>query len=100
MESAIKETNRRRKIQETNNKEHGIVPTTIKKEIRDSVKATEDIKQEKDNTNGGLYTLKEGESIKKAIERLTEEMMSLARKYEFEKAANIRDFIEELKNFN
>ena len=100
MESAIKETNRRRKIQEAYNKEHGIVPTTIKKEIRDSVKATEDIKQEKDNTNGGLYTLKEGESIKEAIERLTEEMMSLARKYEFEKAANIRDFIEELKNFN
>ncbi len=100
MESAIKETNRRRKIQEAYNKEHGIVPKTIKKEIRDSVKATEDIKQEKDNTNGGLYTLKEGESIKKAIERLTEEMMSLARKYEFEKAANIRDFIEELKNFN
>ena len=98
MESAIKETNRRRKIQEAYNKEHGIVPTTIKKEIRDSVKATEDIKQEKDNTNGGLYTLKEGESIKEAIERLTEEMMKAARKYAFEKAATIRDFINELKN--
>ena len=41
--------------------------------------------------------LKKGESIEESIERLTEEMMTYARKYEFEKAAAIRDFIEELK---
>ena len=40
----------------------------------------------------------QGENIEETIERLTEEMMTYARKYEFEKAASIRDFIEELKN--
>ena len=39
-----------------------------------------------------------GETIDESIERLTEEMMHYARKYEFEKAATIRDFIEQLKN--
>jgi len=42
--------------------------------------------------------VKKGETIEESIERLTEEMMAYARKYEFEKAATIRDFIEELKN--
>ena len=41
--------------------------------------------------------IKKGESTKEAIDRLTEEMMNYARKYEFEKAAAIRDFIQELK---
>ena len=45
-------------------------------------------------------TIQKGETINEAIERLTEEMMHAARKYEFEKAANIRDFISELKNLN
>ena len=96
MEIAIKETNRRRKIQMDYNKKHGIVPKTIKKEVRDSVKATyeEDIKA--DNN----IDIKKGESVKEAIDRLTEEMLSFARNYEFEKAANIRDFIKELKNIN
>ncbi len=95
MELAIKETNRRRTIQEQYNKEHGIVPKTIIKEIRDSVKATyaeEDDKAE--------VKVNKGESIEKSIERLTEEMMAYARKYEFEKAATIRDFIEQLKNMS
>lgn len=92
MDNAIRETNRRRKIQMEYNKKHHIVPQTIVKDVRDSVKATfeEDEAKELD--------LKQGESIEESIERLTEEMMGYARKYEFEKAASIRDFIEELKN--
>ena len=39
-------------------------------------------------------------NLEKIVERLTEEMMTYARKYEFEKAAVIRDFIEDLKNSN
>lgn len=92
MEKAIHETNRRRQIQEKYNEEHGIIPQTIKKEIRDSVQATFKEEQAED------VNVKKGETIDESIERLTEEMMSYARKYEFEKAATIRDFIEQLKN--
>lgn len=91
MESAIHETNRRRQIQEEYNKKHNIIPKTIVKDVRDSVKATFE-ENEKENID-----IKKGESIEESIERLTEEMMTYARKYEFEKAATIRDFIEELK---
>lgn len=92
MDRAIHETNRRRKIQMEYNNKHGITPQTIIKDVRDSVKATfeEDEAQNID--------IKKGENIEETIERLTEEMMTYARKYEFEKAASIRDFIEELKN--
>lgn len=93
MEKAIHETNRRREIQMKYNEEHGIVPHTIKKEIRDTVKATFKEDDEQNEVN-----VKKGETIEESIERLTEEMMAYARKYEFEKAATIRDFIEELKN--
>ena len=93
MENAIKETNRRRKIQKEYNKKHGIIPQTIKKDVRDSVKATFEEKNEED-----IASIKKGETIEETIDRLTEEMMTAARKYEFEKAATIRDFINELKN--
>ena len=93
MEKAIHETNRRREIQMKYNEEHGIVPHTIIKEIRDTVKATFKEDDEQNEVN-----VKKGETIEESIERLTEEMMAYARKYEFEKAATIRDFIEELKN--
>lgn len=92
MNKAIHETNRRRKIQMQYNEEHGITPKTIVKDIRDSVKATVEEQEEKE------MNIKKGETIAESIERLTEEMMTCARKYEFEKAASIRDFIEELKN--
>ena len=93
MEKAIHETNRRRQIQEKYNEEHGFIPQTIKKEIRDSVQATFKEEEQAEDIN-----VKKGETIDESIERLTEEMMSYARKYEFEKAATIRDFIEQLKN--
>lgn len=93
MEKAIHETNRRRQIQEKYNEEHGIIPQTIKKEIRDSVQATFKEEEQAEDIN-----IKKGETIDESIERLTEEMMHYARKYEFEKAATIRDFIEQLKN--
>ncbi len=91
MEKAIKETNRRRKIQMEYNKDNNIIPKTITKNISDSVKATF---KEDSNEN----KVKSGETIEESIERLTKEMMEYARKYEFEKAASIRDFINELKN--
>lgn len=91
MEKAIKETNRRRAIQEAYNKEHNIVPKTIKKSIRDSIKAiqTENI--------GVEYKLEKEEDIKDTIAKLTDEMLEAASKMEFEQAAELRDKIKELE---
>lgn len=91
MEKAIRETNRRRAIQEDYNKEHNIIPKTIKKSVRDSIKVTqaEDI--------GIEYKLEKEEDIKDTISRLTDEMLEFASRMEFEQAAEIRDKIKELE---
>ena len=91
MEKAIKETNRRRAIQEAYNEEHHIIPKTIKKSIRDSIKAiqTENI--------GVEYKLEKEEDIKDTIAKLTDEMLEAASKMEFEQAAELRDKIKELE---
>ncbi len=92
MQKAIKETNRRRKIQEEYNKAHGIVPKSIVKDVRDSIKAvfTEE--------EAPKVELDKEETLQETIDRLTEEMFTYARAYEFEKAAVLRDLINELKN--
>ena len=92
MENAITETNRRRKIQEEYNMANGIIPQTIKKSIRDTIKATitQDLKTE--------YNIKEDEDIEDTINKLTEEMLKHASNMEFEKAAELRDKIKELEN--
>ncbi len=91
MEKAITETNRRRQIQEEYNKEHNITPKTIKKSIRDVIKATvvEDI--------GAKYDIDKNESIEDIINKLTDEMLKCATQMEFEKAAELRDKIKELE---
>ena len=93
MEKAISETNRRRKIQEEYNKEHGITPKTIKKSVRDIIKASivEDISSE--------YKIDKDETPEDIINRLTDEMLSAAQAMEFEKAAELRDKIKELEKF-
>ena len=91
MEKAIRETNRRRGIQQNYNEEHNITPQTIKKSVRDSIKATviEDIAIE--------YNLEKDEDIKDVIKKLTDEMLKFAAEMEFEKAAELRDKIRELE---
>ncbi len=91
MEKAIKETNRRRKIQEEYNKKNNITPQTIRKGVRDTIRATiiEDIQSE--------YDIKEEESIENVINKLTEEMLKHAQNMEFEEAAELRDKIKELE---
>lgn len=91
MEKAITETNRRRQIQEAYNKEHNITPQTIKKSIRDVIKATvvEDI--------GAKYDIDKEESVEDIINKLTDEMLKCATQMEFEKAAELRDKIKELE---
>ncbi len=91
MERAIYETNRRRKIQEDYNKKHNITPQSIKKDIRESIQAT--FKEEQEE----ILSNKNEESLEETIERLTKEMMESARKYDFERAAALRDLIKNLK---
>ena len=91
MDKAITETNRRRGIQEEYNRINGIVPKTIKKEIRETIRASYQVAE--DGTN---YMLEENETMEEAINRLTKEMIKYADNLEFEKAAEIRDKIKEL----
>ena len=95
MDKAISETNRRRKIQENYNKEHNITPKTIKKEIRDTIKATYKVEE-----TSSLTYLKNNESVEDAINRLNDEMIKFAQNLEFEKAAEVRDKIKELEKLN
>ena len=91
MEKAIRETNRRRAIQEQYNKEHNITPQTIKKDVRESIRAikAEDI--------GVEFKINKDEDLKYVITKLTDEMLKYAADMEFEKAAEIRDKIKELE---
>lgn len=91
MEKAISETNRRRTIQEEYNKKHGITPQTIRKSVRDVIKATivEDIEDE--------YSISKEQTAEEIISKLTDEMLKHAQAMEFEKAAELRDKIKELE---
>ena len=91
MEKAIRETNRRRAIQEQYNKEHNITPQTIKKDVREAISA---IKAE---NIGVEFKINKDEDIKDVITKLTDEMLKYAADMEFEKAAEIRDKIKELE---
>ena len=92
MEKAISETNRRRKIQQEYNEEHGITPKTIQKSVRDSIKAS--IIEEAESK----YNISKDESMEDVINKLTDEMLKYAANMEFEKAAELRDKIKELEN--
>ncbi len=91
MEKAISETNRRRAIQQQYNIEHNITPQTVKKSVRDTIKATivESISND--------YHVGKEEDIKDIIAKLTDEMLKHASQMEFEKAAELRDKIKELE---
>ncbi len=92
MENAIKETNRRREIQQKYNEEHGIVPVTIKKDIRAVIEATK--KAEIPSKKGKTKKLVDDGYLETEILRLTEEMNKAAKNLDFEKAAELRDKIK------
>ena len=97
MDRAIKETNRRRAIQEEYNEEHGIVPKTIIKEVRDVIEATK-ASEEKETyeakENNDKLSKKDKEEL---IKKYTTEMMEAAKNLQFERAAELRDIINDLK---
>lgn len=90
MDVAIKETERRRSIQEEYNKEHNIIPTTINKEIREVISNNKNI----DKKKKGKIT-KEDKS--KLIEQIEKEMHEAAKSLDFERAMELRDALFELK---
>ena len=90
MEKAISETNRRRGLQEEYNRVNNIVPQTIKKDIRASIKAS--IVEEATNE----YNISKEADLQEIVDKLTEEMLKYASQMEFEKAAELRDKVKEL----
>ena len=95
MDRAIKETERRRKIQMDYNKEHGIIPKTIKKDVRDvigSIMVTEESETYEVDSTG----LSENDKVK-LIKEYTDEMKDAAKNLQFERAAELRDMINDLK---
>ena len=105
MMNAVSETNRRREIQQKYNEEHGIIPKTIKKEIKDvfdivsdSAKAEKVKKIDVKNLiNKGDAGAVSDEDKEKLITKLEKEMRSAAKELDFEKAAELRDIIISLK---
>lgn len=92
MRTAIDETKRRREIQIKYNKEHNIVPKTIKKKIMDVVTVNDEV--EKKSKKRTIKDVKETEKIIKGLE---EEMQKAAKELDFERAMELRDIIFEMK---
>ncbi len=95
MSRAIKETERRRKIQTAYNEAHGIVPKTIKKDVRDIINMTS--KDEASKAAKNKKKLSKDEK-KNMIEKLTAEMKAAAKELDFERAAFLRDTIRKLES--
>ncbi|WP_404459532.1 excinuclease ABC subunit UvrB [Sutcliffiella horikoshii] len=98
MDIAINETKRRREIQEAYNLEHGITPTTIKKKVPELIRATF-VAEEDGDYEGKASTLrpKNKKEREKLIESMEQEMKDAAKALDFERAAELRDLILELK---
>ncbi len=92
MRTAIDETKRRREIQIKYNKEHNIVPKTIKKKIMDVVTVNDEAGEKTKKRN--IKDVKETEKIIKGLE---EEMQKAAKELDFERAMELRDIIFEMK---
>ena len=98
MKEAIGETNRRREIQMAYNEAHGIVPQTIKKDVRDLISVTKtvdskDIRMEKDMESMSTDELNE------EIAKVQKQMKKAAAELDFEQAAVLRDHMVELKKY-
>ena len=92
MQRAIDETARRREIQEKYNEEHDIIPMTVRKDVRDVIRATEVVEKE------AKYDKKMSRKDKeKLMQKLEKEMKEAAKALDFETAATLRDAMLELK---
>ncbi|RAT98663.1 excinuclease ABC subunit UvrB [Brevibacillus sp. Leaf182] len=97
MTSAIRETERRRSIQMAYNEEHGITPQTVKKSVREVIEATKVAEEKADYLPHADFKKMPKKDRVAVIERMEEEMKEAARNLMFERAAELRDLILELK---
>ena len=97
MKQAISETARRRQIQEAYNEAHGIVPQTIKKKVRDLIVATKGVKEGKTILSEKDPESMSREELEKLIKKVEKDMKKAATELQFEKAAELRDTLIELK---
>lgn len=97
MDIAISETNRRRSIQQEFNEKHGITPTTIKKEVHDVIRATRVAEDEVTYEERPKLANMNKKEREKMIQSMEKEMKEAARNLNFERAAELRDLVLELK---
>ncbi|MEO2256647.1 excinuclease ABC subunit UvrB [Paenibacillus amylolyticus] len=96
MDKAIKETERRRAIQIEYNEKHGITPQTIRKKVRDVIEATKVAESKKDYLTGAAEKMSKKDR-QALIQRLEVEMKDAAKNLQFERAAELRDALLELR---
>lgn len=99
MRKAITETNRRRAIQEEYNREHGITPVSIKKKIHDIIQATEVVEEKASAVLAKDPESMSDDEIKVEIKKVDKQMKQAASDLQFERAAQLRDELMELKKF-
>ncbi|WP_040204168.1 excinuclease ABC subunit UvrB [Neobacillus jeddahensis] len=97
MELAISETKRRRAIQEEYNLKHGITPQTIQKEIRDVIRATHAAEEQEEYKPTASFSKMSKKERDKLIITMEKEMKTEAKALNFERAAELRDLLLELK---
>src|SRR5690606_14835421 len=100
MKRAIEETERRRKVKQAYNEEHGIVPTSIVKQVRDLTDRVRAVVAEEEQAAAGdgfNIAMLPKDELHRMIKELETEMKNAAKALEFEKAALLRDQIIELK---
>ena len=96
MQRAIDETNRRRKLQEAYNKEHGITPATIKKAVRDLISITKEIAKEDARLKKDPESM-DPKELAELIKKIETRMRKAAAELDFETAAMLRDEMLSLK---
>ncbi len=96
MHHAIEETERRRKIQEQYNKEHGITPKTIKKAVRDLISISKEVAKTEKALEKDMESMSRKE-LEELIAKVQKQMKAAAAELNFEMAAELRDKMVELK---
>jgi len=96
MAFALEETARRRGIQQAFNEAHGIIPESVKKAVRDIVEITKSV--DEDQTGVGQFSKMSKKELKDWAGRIEKEMRAAAKELEFERAAQLRDLLIEMKS--
>ncbi|HTG70448.1 MAG TPA: excinuclease ABC subunit UvrB [Candidatus Udaeobacter sp.] len=97
MDRAIKETDRRRTIQLAYNEKHGVTPQTIRKKVHDVIEATKVAEQKADYLTGAAVDKMSKKDRLALVQKLEAEMKDAAKSLQFERAAELRDALLELR---